>query len=326
MSEPEKMNQEPPCAAAQDLMPLYVENLTSPETSAWLQAHVSHCPACAQKLGQQQARLEIGRPEQERLREQKGVRFLKKPRVKRIAYILLALVLALALVAGGNSFLYRQLFSVQSDEVELVGRYQLDEDHVVLALKVKGLSVNQLRTNRFLYQRTCQFQNDSSCLKRQYELWLSLEYTRADRWFGRADERGDVLYYVIDTRNPINNNTGTSNYNTCGFHVEALEDQAEWDALKDNELTVYMNGSKALWWPECEDVGLLTDAEKQALLQAMNKAGGIGHSGRYAAVDAAKAPIPFITASPTPTFLPAHPTPAPEQSSLTATETPLPAE
>ena len=131
---------------------------------------------------------------------------------------------------------------------------------------------------------------------------------------------------MIDTRNPINNNTGTSNYNTCGFHVEALEDQAEWDAFKDNELTVYMNGSKALWWPECEDVGLLTDAEKQALLQAMNKAGGIGHSGRYAAVDAAKAPIPFITASPTPTFLPAHPTPAPEQSSLTATETPLPAE
>lgn len=34
------------CKLAEDLMPLYAEELTSPETSEWLEKHLENCPAC----------------------------------------------------------------------------------------------------------------------------------------------------------------------------------------------------------------------------------------------------------------------------------------
>lgn len=34
------------CKLAEDLMPLYAEDLTSPETNEWLEKHLENCPAC----------------------------------------------------------------------------------------------------------------------------------------------------------------------------------------------------------------------------------------------------------------------------------------
>ena len=38
------MNQE--CSIVRDLLPLYTENMVSPETAQYIEAHLAHCPAC----------------------------------------------------------------------------------------------------------------------------------------------------------------------------------------------------------------------------------------------------------------------------------------
>ena len=38
-----------PCAVVEDLLPAYVEGLTSEETRAAVEAHLASCPACAAK-------------------------------------------------------------------------------------------------------------------------------------------------------------------------------------------------------------------------------------------------------------------------------------
>ena len=39
-----------PCIIVHDLLPLYAEHLTSPETDALLAEHLQSCPACAEEL------------------------------------------------------------------------------------------------------------------------------------------------------------------------------------------------------------------------------------------------------------------------------------
>ena len=39
-----------PCAVVRDLLPIYVEGLTEPETNAAMEAHLKTCPACTARL------------------------------------------------------------------------------------------------------------------------------------------------------------------------------------------------------------------------------------------------------------------------------------
>ncbi|MBQ8136097.1 MAG: zf-HC2 domain-containing protein, partial [Clostridia bacterium] len=41
-----------PCAAVRDLLPLYAEKMTEPETRALIEAHLQECPACRKKLAE----------------------------------------------------------------------------------------------------------------------------------------------------------------------------------------------------------------------------------------------------------------------------------
>ena len=39
-----------PCSVVGDLLPLYAEHMTAPETSALIRSHLSACPQCQKQL------------------------------------------------------------------------------------------------------------------------------------------------------------------------------------------------------------------------------------------------------------------------------------
>lgn len=89
------------CAVVQDLLPNYVESLTSPETAEAVERHIQSCPDCA-------ARLEAMRTPPAQAEEAREVEYLKKVRrtgKRRVIAAVLTTVLLLALAAAAKLFI-----------------------------------------------------------------------------------------------------------------------------------------------------------------------------------------------------------------------------
>ncbi len=84
-----------PCHIAQDLMPSFVDGLTSPETNRAMEAHLDRCPLCAA----QHRRMVSGVPEPEEQAPQ--VDYLKKVRKISWRRTIAAVLLAAAALCGG---------------------------------------------------------------------------------------------------------------------------------------------------------------------------------------------------------------------------------
>ena len=88
------MTEKASCEMIRDLLPLYVEHLTSPETEKEIRSHLAECAACREFYE------EMSAPEPVRAETIPEVDGLKKVK-KRRALVLTAAVLAVALIAGG---------------------------------------------------------------------------------------------------------------------------------------------------------------------------------------------------------------------------------
>ena len=89
-----------PCAIVEDLLPAYVEGLTSEETTAAVEAHLASCPACAAKRAAMGA--EEGPSPEEAAETAREVDYLKAVRRRsrrRVAAAILCTVLVLAAAA-----------------------------------------------------------------------------------------------------------------------------------------------------------------------------------------------------------------------------------
>lgn len=91
-----------PCAIVEDLLPLYLDDLSSPETRACVEAHLAVCPVCAAKRDAMAA----PEPERPEIRE---VDYLKKVRSRQrrriTAAVLFTILAGLLLLAGKLFFL-----------------------------------------------------------------------------------------------------------------------------------------------------------------------------------------------------------------------------
>lgn len=94
-----------PCAVVEDLLPAYVEGLTSEETTAAVEAHLASCPACAAKRAAMGA--EEGPSPEEAEETAREVDYLKKVRRRgrrRVAAAILCTVLVLLLGFAAKIF------------------------------------------------------------------------------------------------------------------------------------------------------------------------------------------------------------------------------
>ena len=94
-----------PCAIVEDLLPAYVEGLTSEETTAAVEAHLASCPACAAKRAAMGT--EEGPSPEEAEETAREVDYLKKVRRRgrrRVAAAILCTVLVLLLGFAAKIF------------------------------------------------------------------------------------------------------------------------------------------------------------------------------------------------------------------------------
>ena len=87
-----------PCAVVEDLLPAYVEGLTSEETRAAVEAHLASCPACAAKRTAMGAEAE---PEVEQTETAREVDYLKTVRRRGRRRVMLAVLATLLVLTAG---------------------------------------------------------------------------------------------------------------------------------------------------------------------------------------------------------------------------------
>ena len=88
-----------PCAVVEDLLPAYVEGLTSEETRAAVEAHLASCPACAAKRAAMGA--EEGPSPEESEETAREVDYLKKVRRRSRRRVMLAVLVTLLVLMVG---------------------------------------------------------------------------------------------------------------------------------------------------------------------------------------------------------------------------------
>lgn len=114
-----------PCAVVEDLLPAYVEGLTSDETAAAVEAHLASCPACAAKRAAMGA--EEGPSPEETAETAREVDYLKKVRRRsrrRVAAAILCTVLVLLLGFAAKLFVIGE--PLDPDGVAVSGFVQED--------------------------------------------------------------------------------------------------------------------------------------------------------------------------------------------------------
>ena len=131
-----------PCAIVEDLLPLYLDDLSSPETRACVEAHLAVCPVCAAKRDAMAA----PEPERPEIRE---VDYLKKVRSRQrrriTAAVLFTILAGLLLLAGKLFFLGQPAqesnITVLSSEIteDQVLQLHLDDGAVTAGLGELGL-------------------------------------------------------------------------------------------------------------------------------------------------------------------------------------------
>lgn len=182
------------CEVVRDLMPLYVEELTSEETSRQVAVHIGGCPVCAQALGMQQARLEIEK--NDKGQDARGIRFLKRQAIKRIALVLAIIVLIyFSLLAGDRILFSAQMIS--EEDIYSAGCYQMPDGLILATFGVKGISPAQV-TNAQHWQNASIYTTLGRADGYQFGRQLTLYTNNFNRWFGKADERGQLFYYLFN--------------------------------------------------------------------------------------------------------------------------------
>lgn len=91
------------CNIIRDILPLYIEGMVSDDTSAFVEEHLTHCPACQEELAKLKAPTETEQM-QAAIHEKDALplkKLRKKLRGKRIITAVVSAVLAVSLLIGG---------------------------------------------------------------------------------------------------------------------------------------------------------------------------------------------------------------------------------
>lgn len=86
------------CGIVEDLLPLYIDDICSPDSKAALEEHLNGCPSCREKLNRMQ-KDDFGWKDQVDANEIQLVNYAKKIRNHRIRVAILSIITTLALAA-----------------------------------------------------------------------------------------------------------------------------------------------------------------------------------------------------------------------------------
>lgn len=265
------------CAVVRDLMPLYVENLTEEETTEIMRAHIASCAACAQSYGMQKTKLEIEKkPKSSDLH---GIRFFKKSFLKRIALLLAIALMGFIILVGSGNYLFSSRM-IDSNLIRLVGQYELSNGRIVLAMQAEGYCINNLEYHQSSYEdhSMYEYSNGSRQLRDDGKELIngsaSFVTNRWNAWTRKADDRGDIFYYLFDPAAPEDSNK-LRPFSTPAPTASPVNGQPEPPQEKESlPVLQYLriNGERTIWRMG-DPLRKLSAAEEEVLLRAMEKAG-----------------------------------------------------
>ena len=260
------------CAVVRDLMPLYVEELTGEETNQQIAGHIASCPVCAQALGMQQAKIEIEKSGKKR--DANGIRFLKKQWIKRFALVLTILVMLAVAVLMGSTLLFDTRMISETD-IYSAGCYQLSDGRIVVAFGIEGVSPAQVTNGRnWMDLKNTTYVAMNTAGSYQCSRHITLYTNNFHRWFGKADERGEIFYYAFNPEKAYED-TELRSFSM----VKATAPEENDQPYRLAKLSI--NGYEI--WRDGDEAKTLTAEEEKVLLEAVEKSTA---GARRVAVDA----------------------------------------
>ena len=101
------MKEKRDCKIVQDLLPNYIEKLTSEETNSYIDEHLKECTECKNVLENMQKELKVNNPK----REEREVKYIKKfnKKFKVLRNILVIILVLFIIIVGRKTFILTSL-------------------------------------------------------------------------------------------------------------------------------------------------------------------------------------------------------------------------
>ncbi len=168
------------CEVVRDLLPNYIEGLTSAETSDAVYRHMEDCEDCKKLHDKLKADMAVPKFEKKDL-----LRLLRAIRKARMTQIVLAVLGGIVLTWSVIFVMGSGLSAVSQDEIQVQGIYRMSDSSMVIAYKVPGLD------RRMLAGTTgTQWGNGDYAFEVRTSFW--------NRLFGTPDPENDILYFHVN--------------------------------------------------------------------------------------------------------------------------------
>lgn len=168
-----------PCGLIQDLLPLYVENMTSEESRAAVEEHLQECSSCQQMLGSLRKQESVVRPEMIPLKKVKKGIFLRKWKTVAAA-VCVVLAAALSVI----SYLMTAHYLPYTEDLFTVIRLEDGSVRIQINEPVSG------------------YMMEGNGMEYSLEVWKeSLDAGAFETIELSAEEAGNVCIYYVDYRN-----------------------------------------------------------------------------------------------------------------------------
>ena len=222
------------CNIVRDLLPLYIENMASPESAQFVEAHLSKCPECNKLYFSMTATNEENITDEDAQRKILPLRLVKRMLWKKTVTSIVAVVLSIALLIGGGTLAYN-IIDKQNKTPEIdygESEFYLIEDRQAGIDLVISEFVNSLD---FGYDvKSVRFAGDEECL----DAWK--EWNEDPDHVTQFEDYRDIMVIYLSMKTPV---WTKSNAWQANIYYEDIK----FVLMKNKDFGKYWRGWQMVW-------------------------------------------------------------------------------
>ena len=214
------------CNIVRDLLPLYIENMASPESAQFVEAHLSKCPECNAFYFEMTNRGEENIDDVEAQKKILPLQIVKKKLIKRIVISVIAVILSIAILIGAEVGVYEYV-DKQNKTAEIdYGKSELYllEDRKAVVDMIFREFINPMDFG-FDF-KSVRFAGDAECLN----AWK--ECNENPNRVAKIDDYRDIMVFYVSMKAPAWSKSKSSlpniYYEDIKFIVEKDKDHDEY--------------------------------------------------------------------------------------------------
>lgn len=193
-----------PCKLIIDLLPSYIDRVTSEETNAIIAEHLQTCLECQTVF---EAMLQ---PDVEKAIAQKApadvakVRYMKKIKNRQRITILVIVAILLILAIVANYFISVRVYPFPVDNMRVSNVYRLENGGLYFEVQMDGeLAAKLTALGRFSYQTEHVVNEEDAVLTNppdMFQFEFQLGYTLIDLWTIKDNMKSGHFYFIVDAQ------------------------------------------------------------------------------------------------------------------------------